>query len=103
VGLVLKTLLAFCIGAAAMYGLQRQWLSAVQQRISTQQAVALPQVQMKTIPTIDPAQLRTTLYPKIDPNIGRNAWRGTINQQINQSINASRMVPMSPRLYGMPR
>ena len=102
-GLVLKTLLAFCVGAVAMYGLQRQWLSAVQQRISTQQAVVLPQVQMKPIPTIDPAQFRAALYPKIDPNIGRNAWRGTINQQINQSINASRMVPLPPRLYGMPR
>jgi hypothetical protein len=102
-GLVLKTLLAFCVGAAAMVGLQRQWLSAVQQRISTQQAVALPQVQMKPIPTIDPAQFRAALYPKIDPNIGKDAWRGTLNRQINQSINASRMVPMSPRLYGMPR
>jgi hypothetical protein len=102
-GLVLKTLLAFCVGAAAMVELQRQWLSAVQQRISTQQAVALPQVQMKPIPTIDPSQFRAALYPKIDPNIGKDAWRGTLNQQINQSINASRMVPLPPRLYGMPR
>jgi hypothetical protein len=101
-GLVLKTLLAFCVGAAAMVGLQRQWLSAVQQRISTQQALALPQLQMKPIPTVDPAQFRAALYPKIDPNIGKDAWRGTLNRQINQSINASRMVP-PPRLYGMPR
>ncbi len=102
-GLVLKTLLAFCVGAAAMYGLQRQWLSAIQQRISTQQAVALPQVQMKPIPTVDPAQFRAALYPKIDPNIGKDAWRGTLNRQINQGINAGRMVPLPPRLYGMPR
>jgi hypothetical protein len=99
--LVLKTLLAFCVGAAAMVGLQRQWLSAVQQRIGAQQAAALPQVQMK--PTIDPAQFRAALYPKIDPNIGKDAWRGTLNRQINQSINASRMVPLPPRLYGVPR
>jgi hypothetical protein len=105
-GLVLKTLVAFCIGAGAMYGLQTLWLSSIKQQLSTRQ-VAMPQVQqmqMKPIPTIDPAQFRAALYPKIDPNIGKDAWRGTLNQQINQSINAGRMVPLPPRHFtGMPR
>jgi len=100
--LVLKALVAFCIGTGAMYGLQTVWLSSIKQQLSTQQA-AIPslqsQVQMKPIPTVDPAQFRAALYPKIDPNIGKNAWRGTINQQINQSINAGRMVPLPPRIY----
>ena len=105
-GLVLKTLVAFCIGAGAMYGLQTLWLSSIKQQLSSRQ-VAMPQVQqmqMKPIPTIDPARFRAALYPKIDPNIGKDAWRGTLNQQINQSINAGRMVPLPPRHFtGMPR
>jgi hypothetical protein len=103
-GLVFKALVAFCIGTAAVVGVQSLWLSWIKQRTGTQQAVALPQVQMKPIPTVDPAQFRAALYPKLDPNIGKDAWRGTLNQQINQSINAGRMVPLPPRhVPGMPR
>ena len=103
-GLVFKALVAFCIGTAAVVGVQSLWLSWIKQRIGTQQAVALPQVQMKPIPKVDPAQFRAALYPKLDPNIGKDAWRGTLNQQINQSINAGRMVPLPPRHFlGMPR
>jgi len=100
-GLVLKTLVAFCIGAGAMYGLQTLWLSSIKQQLSSRH-VAIPQLQpmqMKPIPTIDPARFRAALYPKIDPNIGKDAWRGTLNQQINQSINAGRMVPLPPRHF----
>jgi len=51
-------------------------------------------MQMKPIPAVDPTQFRAALYPKIDPKIGQDAWRGTLNRQINQSINAGRMVPL---------
>jgi hypothetical protein len=101
-GLVIKAVLAFCIGGAAMYGLQRVWLSNIKQQLATQR-VTIPPAQMKPIPAVDPGKLRTALYPKIDPKIGQNAWRGTLNQQINQSINAGRMVPLPPRHYGIPR
>jgi hypothetical protein len=101
-GLVLKAVLAFCIGGAAMYGLQRVWLSSIKQQLATQR-VTISQVQMKPIPAVDPKQFRAALYPKIDPKIGQNAWRGNLNQQINQSINAGRMVPLPPRHYGIPR
>jgi hypothetical protein len=101
-GLVIKAVLAFCISGAAMYGLQRVWLSNIKQQLATQR-VTIPQAQMKPIPAVDPTKMRAALYPKIDPKIGQNAWRGTLNQQINQSINAGRMVPLPPRHYGIPR
>jgi hypothetical protein len=101
-GLVLKAVLAFCIGGAAMYGLQKVWLSQVKQQLATQRVV-IPQMQMKPIPAVDPAQFRAALHPKIDPKIGQDAWRGTLNRQIDQSINAGRMVPLPPRHYGVPR
>src|SRR2546421_9183705 len=97
-GLVLKALVAFCIGGAATYGLQKLWLSSVKLQLATQQ-VTIPQIQMKPIPAVDPAQFRAALYPKIDPKIGQDAWRGTLNRQINQSINAGRMVPLPPPIY----
>jgi hypothetical protein len=98
-GLVIKAVLAFCIGGGAMYGAQKVWLSNIKQQIAIPR-VAIPQMQMKPIPAVDPAQFRAALYPKIDPKIGQDAWRGTLNRQINQSINASRMVPLPPRIYG---
>jgi hypothetical protein len=100
--LVIKAVLAFCIGGAAMYGLQKVWLSNIKQQLATQR-VTIPQVQMKPIPAVDPAKMRAALYPKMDPKIGQDAWRGTLNRQINQSINAGRMVPLPPRHYGIPR
>jgi hypothetical protein len=101
-GLVIKAVLAFCIGGAAMYGLQKVWLSNIKQQLATQR-VMIPQVQMKPIPAVDPTQFRAALYPKIDPKIGQDAWRGTLNRQINQSINAGRLVPLPPRHYGISR
>jgi hypothetical protein len=100
--LVIKAVLAFCIGGAAMYGLQRVWLSNIKQQLATQRAT-IPQAQMKPIPAVDPTKMRAALYPKIDPKIGQDAWRGTLNRQINQSINAGRMVPLLPRHNGIPR
>jgi len=100
--LVIKAVLAFCIGGAAMYGLQRVWLSNIKQQLATQR-VTIPQAKMKPIPAVDPTKMRAALYPKIDPKIGQDAWRGTLNRQINQSINAGRMVPLPPRHYGIPR
>jgi hypothetical protein len=97
-GLVLKALVAFCIGGAAMYGLQKVWLSNIKQQLAVPRIV-IPQTQMKPIPAVDPAQFRAALYPKIDPKIGQDAWRGTLNRQISQSINAGRMVPLPPRIY----
>jgi len=98
-GLVIKAVLAFCIGGAAMYGAQKMWLFNIRQQLAVQR-VTIPQVQMKPIPAVDPAKMRAALYPKIDPKIGQDAWRGTLNRQINQSINAGRMVPPPPRIYG---
>src|SRR5262245_3428462 len=98
-GLVIKALVAFCIGAGAMYGAQKLWLSNIKQQLALPR-FTIPQMQMKPIPAVDPAKMRAALYPRIDPKIGQDAWRGTLNRQINQSINASRMVPLPPRNYG---
>ena len=104
-GLIFKVMLAFGIGIGAMAGVQHFWLASIKQKLHTQQA-ALPPVGVKSLPKLDPIDMKkfhATMYPKLDPNIGKNAWRGTINQQINQSINAGRMVPQPRHFPGMPR
>ena len=77
--LLLKAVVAFCIGGAAMYGLQKVWLSSIRQQLATQ-PVTIPQMQMKPIPAVDPTQFRAALSSKIDPKIGQDAWRGTLNR-----------------------
>ena len=104
-GLIFKVMLAFGIGLGAMAGVQHFWLSSIKQKLHTQQAT-LPQAEVKPLPKFDAVDMKkfhAAMYPKLDPNIGKNAWRGTINQQINQSINAGRMVPLPPRQFGIPR
>jgi len=104
-GLIFKVMLAFGIGIGAMAGVQHFWLSSVKQQLRTQHAT-LPKTEMKPLPKFDAVDMKkfhATMYPKLDPNIGKNAWRGTINQQINQSINAGRMVPQPRHFPGMPR
>jgi len=51
------------------------------------------------------AQAYAIALSKIDPNIGKDAWRGTLNRQISESINAGRLVPLPPRTNfpGVPR
>ena len=102
-GLVIKALVAFCIGMGAMAGLRTLWLSSIKQQLQSTRTT-LPQLQVKGILQFDQAKFRDALYPKIDPNIGKDAWQGTINRQISQSINAGKMVPLPPRTYhGVPR
>jgi hypothetical protein len=79
-----------------MAGLQTFWLSSIKQRLQSSQTT-LPQMQVKGIPQFGQAKFRDALYPKIDPNIGKDAWHGTINRQISQSINAGKMVPLPRR------
>ena len=104
-GLIFKVMLAFGIGLGAMAGVQHFWLSSIKQKLHTQQTT-FPQAQVKPLPKFDAVDMKkfhAAMYPKLDPNIGKNAWRGTINQQINQSINAGRMVPQPRHFPGMPR
>jgi hypothetical protein len=96
-GLLFKAVLAFGIGIGAVTMLQTFWLSSIKQQLATQQA-ALPRMEPMPMPKIDTRAFRDVLHPKIDPNIGKNAWQGTINRQINQSINAGRLVPTFPRI-----
>jgi hypothetical protein len=101
VDLFIKAIVAFCIGAAAIYGAQTLWLSSVKQQIVTaERTPVMPTT--KPLPTIDASNVVKALQPpKLDPNIGKNIPMGAINQQINRSIRAGDMVPRPPRIPGV--
>jgi hypothetical protein len=104
-GLIIKVVVAFCIGIGAMWGVQTWWLSSIKKQIAATPPVTLPTVQMTPVAKIDVSKLHQSINPKIDPKIGQDAWRGTINRQVSQSINAGRLVPLPPRTNfpGVPR
>jgi hypothetical protein len=103
VDLFIKAIVAFCIGAAAIYGAQTLWLSSVKQQIVTaERTPVMPTTTVKPLPKLDASNVLKGLQPpKLDPNIGKNIPMGAINQQINRSIRAGDMVPRPPRIPGV--
>jgi len=101
--LFIKAIVAFCIGAAAIYGAQTLWLSSVRQQIVTaERTPIMPAAEVKPLPKLDARNVVKGLQPpKLDPNIGKNIPMGAINRQINQSIYAGKMVPLPPRIPGV--
>jgi len=77
----------------------------VKKEILANRAPVLPQVQFKPVAQIDARKPTQSLYPKIDPNIGKDAWRGTLNRQVSEAINAGPLLPLPPRTSfpGVPR
>jgi hypothetical protein len=103
VDLFIKAIVAFCIGAGAIYGAQTLWLSSVKQQIVTaERTPIMPAAAVKPLPKLDASDVVKGLQPpKLDPNIGKNIPMGAINQQINRSIRAGDMVPRPPRIPGV--
>ena len=101
--LFIKAIVAFCIGAAAIYGAQTLWLSSVKQQIVTaERTPIMPAAAVKPLPKLDASDVVKGLQPpKLDPNLGKNIPMGAINQQINRSIRARDMVPRAPRIPGV--
>jgi len=101
VDLFIKAIVAFCVGAGAIYGAQTLWLSSVKQQIATAERTSV-MPEPKPLPKFDASNVIKGLHPpKLDPNIGKNIPMGAINQQINQSIYAGKMVPLPPRIPGV--
>jgi hypothetical protein len=104
--LILKSIAAFGIGVGAVAGVQNLWVSSVTGHMRSdafRAASRLPDMKPVNIPKFDASRLGVFTSPKLDPKIGQDAWRGTLNRQIDQSIRAGNMVPRIHRPAGMPR
>src|SRR5262249_21900925 len=100
--LILKVLVAFGVGVGAMAGVQTLWLESIKQQIASN-TTAIPKFEPKPFPKVDTSKLTQAMFPKIDPNIGKDAAFGAINRQISLGINAGKMVPLPPNIPGFRR
>ena len=105
-GFVVLVIVAFCIGAAGVVGVQHLGLLAVKQSLRAEHAGVLPtkpaMPQIQPAFKFDPDKFRAAILPKLDPNIGKNAAIGTINRQIDLGIRAGNMVPRPPSIPNVP-
>ena len=99
-GLILKAIVAFGIGAGSLFAVQHLWLSSVMTQVRATKP-ALPQMTAFK-PTIDPGTLKLTL-PTIDPAamkrgeaLGVMSAQRRIDMQVRAAQNA---VPLPPRNF----
>ena len=103
-GLALRALAAFCIGAFALMGVQKMWFSTVTGYVtSADLRTSLPTMR-PVVSTMDikPGSLIEAMHPKIDPNIGKAAAGAYINNQVNQALRASQNIPRPPSMPSIP-
>jgi hypothetical protein len=104
-GLIVKAVVAFCIGAAAIAGVQALGLSWIKQQLRSDAARAgLPE--MKPV-SFDQRKLTAPLLPKmapIDTRAGEAAGVMAASRRIDLQIRATQSAVPQPRSFaGMPR
>ena len=109
-GLIIKVIVAFCIGAAGLSALQHYWLSSVASQIRTEAARAptlASQVKGKLTFSEDGAKLREAMKKMyggpIDTTAGqRAAIQSAAHRAYLQQRAAQNAVPLPPRLPHVP-
>jgi hypothetical protein len=107
-GMFLKTIVAFCIGAGMLIGAQHLWMSSITQQIRIVTArQAFPQTQLKPAFNVDGDKLRQAITPTmvpIDTSIGQRLGVESAARRVDIQVrNAQSAVPMPRYIPGMPR
>jgi hypothetical protein len=107
-GMFIKTIVAFCVGAGMLITFQQLWMASIMKQLRTVAAYQLPQTTFRpTFNSIDTDALRKALNPglgRIDTSIGqRLAIEGAARRIDIQIRNAQSAVPVMRRYPGMPR
>jgi hypothetical protein len=104
-GMIVKAVVAFAIGAGVMVGIQNAWLGAIKQRIYSQSATRAGVPEMKPAFTemkIKPFEMPKT--PPIDTRAAQAAWAHSHAHQIDIQIrNAQSYAPKPVYIPGMRR
>jgi hypothetical protein len=79
-GTLVKAVVAFAIGAAAMVGIQNAWLGAIKQRIYSQQHAGLPEMK----PAFTDLKIKPFVMPKVPPIDTRAAQAAAINSMAHK-------------------
>jgi hypothetical protein len=105
-GMFLKTMVAFCLGAGMLIGAQHLWMSSITEQIRLVTArQALPQTQLKPAFSVDGDKLPRAIMPTmapIDTSISqRLGVEGAARRVDIQVRNAQSAVPLPVRIPGM--
>jgi hypothetical protein len=108
-GMVLKMIVAFCIGVGLLAGAQRLWMSSMVARIhaeTSRPSWSLPQAQFRP-PYVDADKLRRAIMPGMGPidttAAQRAAIQGAARRVDIQIRNVQSAVPVPRHFPGMPR
>jgi hypothetical protein len=105
--LIIKTVAAFCIGAALFAGAGRWWMSSVVGVVNSRSAAGLDLPQVKPAFSFDKTNFDKALFapqvPKIDTSAAQGAWINSINRQINADIRRAQNLARPPSFPGMRR
>jgi hypothetical protein len=96
-GIFVKAVVAFAIGAAAMVGIQNAWLGAIKERIYSQSATRAGVPEMK--PAFTEMKIKPFVMPKtppIDTRAGQEAAMNSYARQIDQQIRAANSYAPKP-------
>jgi hypothetical protein len=107
-GMIVKTIVAFCIGLAALTAAQRLWMSSIMAQVRSETARPSVAFQSKPfVPTLDTRKLSESLMPAQAPidtkrfeALGVEGAQRRIDMQIR---NAQSAVPVQRSFPGMPR
>jgi hypothetical protein len=107
-GMFLKTIVAFCVGAGMLIGAQHLWMSSITHQIRLVTARPMfPQTQLKPAFNVDGDKLRQAIMPTmapIDTSAGQRAGIESAARRVDIQIrNAQSAVPMPRYIPGMPR
>jgi hypothetical protein len=105
-GMFLKTIVAFCLGAGMLIGAQHLWMSSITEQIRLVTArQALPQTQLKPAFSVAGDKLPRAIMPTmapIDSSISqRLGVEGAARRVDIQVRNAQSAVPLPVRIPGM--
>jgi len=103
-GIIFKTLLAFCVGWGALYGVQHYWLASVTAQVTENSGLQLLPPAPTTPPfEIDPEKMRQAINPPV--NIDTRKYErlaiDSMTRQMEQQ-NRAALDRAAPRMPGPP-
>ena len=97
-GLLLKTVVAFCVGFALLAGAQRMWMTSIVAQVNSQSIAGIGLPQMKPAYSFDKKDIGNLIpaltAKPIDTSAGQRAWASSLAHQQSLQIRAAQDMQM---------
>jgi hypothetical protein len=97
-GLLLKTVVAFCVGFALLAGAQRLWMTSIISQVNSQSVAGIGLPQMKPAYSFEKSNfdnLISAMHPKpIDTSAAQRAWMNSLGHEQSLQIRAAQDMQM---------